>query len=565
MIKYHPSIQLAISDAAHFPPFEGGFEKKLEDTNSILNSTDVVELKEWQTYYLKFYTNDLDPSVPSIFKKNDSIYNESFIQDKISDIYVINFKNYVGLSKIGPMNIEVVNRKINKTQYQSLLSYITSRYIDLVYQLPKKGKSDKSHTGYTQKRTRTGSNTDYINYLFLKHKLLGTNPGQQTIQEILGLIIKEPHFKIERELFNTPTELSRATDPTRLIEAVTTGSNLHKLTYNHSLKTTPLAIKLRHLSTSNSAYFPIQLKEERKLHSFDTVENRFIKYFLTELVRLLNHLKKCFSGLDGSYLNPDLEISLNQLTTPIQNCLENQLWSEVLPMRYIPTNSQTLQRKEGYRQLLNLYSLMQLSSKYDFNSFDFSKLVETKNTNILYEFWCFFTVKDILDELFGKIQNYDNLISKDLASTSPSLIEGTYLYYKNDIHLGFNITFKSRADSYSQEYRPDIVIKHKGKHLIFDAKHKLQGWDDDYSKPKKEDVDKMHTYRDAISNTVGAFILYPGERNVLYQFHGSNNLHNGVGGIKLIPDSTKNGQPVDKSKLESLIQSFLIAPTPYDD
>ena len=47
----------------------------------------------------------------------------TFIIDKISDIYVINFKNYVGLTKIGPVKFEIINRKINKKQYQSLLSY----------------------------------------------------------------------------------------------------------------------------------------------------------------------------------------------------------------------------------------------------------------------------------------------------------------------------------------------------------------------------------------------------------------------------------------------------------
>lgn len=83
------------------------------------------------------------------------------------------------------------------------------------------------------------------------------------------------------------------------------------------------------------------------------------------------------------------------------------------------------------------------------------------------------------------------------------------------------------------------------------------GWDDDYSKPKKEDIDKMHTYRDAIKNAVGAFILYPGESNELYRFHGADYDYEGVGGITLIPDNTNSGQPVDKKQLETLIKQFI--------
>ena len=558
MLVYYPSIQLAISDCSSaLPDCNDHFEEKFRLLNAIQDDETIIQLKEWHTYYLRFYSDPLDSSIPDLFKQDNFKQSSTFIQDKIADIYVINFQNYVGQTKIGSVKLDIINRKINQEQYQSLLSYISTRYIDLVYQFSKTHNNDKSHTGYSQKRSEVGSNLNYIDFLFLKHKLLAGD-HHATIDEILNLIIKEPHYKIERECVNTPMELIKTVDPVRLIEAVTMGNNLQILSKGHALENTPLAVKLKQISAQHTAYFPITMNEEKKYHSFDTPENRFIQYFLQQLLALLIPLKKHYLVMENTYFNPDLEADLNALIHPIKNCLDDQLWREVSMMRYIPTNSQVLQRKEGYRQLLSVYSLMQLASRYDFNNFDFKCLLESKDTNILYEYWCFFMIKDILDQHLGTPIDHHSLLDESPEQTNPVLNEGTWLCYKGDIQLGFNITFESRRGSYSQEYRPDFIIKYNDQYLIFDAKHKLKGWDsDNKGQPKKEDIDKMHTYKDAINNAVGAFILYPGKEDVLYQSPDSDHEYEGVGAISLIPDHKENDQPVNNELLKNMSIQFL--------
>ena len=59
----------------------------------------------------------------------------------------------------------------------------------------------------------------------------------------------------------------------------------------HSLENTSLARQLQRLSKDNTAYFPVSIQEDKKYHTFDTVENRFIKYFLGKLLELLTKLK----------------------------------------------------------------------------------------------------------------------------------------------------------------------------------------------------------------------------------------------------------------------------------
>ena len=65
----------------------------------------------------------------------------------------------------------------------------------------------------------------------------------------------------------------------------------------------------------------------------------------------------------------------------------------------------------------------------------------------------------------------------------------------------------------------------------------------------------MHTYKDAIVDAVGAFILYPGEKDVFYRFHGAQYGFEGVGGISLIPDE-QNGE-AQKVTLKQFILEFI--------
>ena len=89
------------------------------------------------------------------------------------------------------------------------------------------------------------------------------------------------------------------------------------------------------------------------------------------------------------------------------------------------------------------------------------------------------------------------------------------------INLFYNKSFKkiSPYKSYSLNLRPDYTLKinFKDKYyfLHFDAKYKSTGISNDeiYNKKdlsyKNEDVYKMHTYKDAINNTKGAYVIYP--------------------------------------------------------
>ena len=54
---------------------------------------------------------------------------------------------------------------------------------------------------------------------------------------------------------------------------------------------------------------------------------------------------------------------------------------------------------------------------------------------------------------------------------------------------------------------------------------------------KNEDIVKMHAYKDAIKNTIGAYVLYPGSNDRLYC--EDNGKVESIGAFGLIPGEEK--------------------------
>ena len=123
-----------------------------------------------------------------------------------------------------------------------------------------------------------------------------------------------------------------------------------------------------------------------------------IKHILNDIVQRLKSLQSVL-GKSSNYLHPILDKELADLQRQVQGSLEDPFWREIGLMRLVPSSSPVLQRKEGYRQLFSLYSLLQLLTRYDLPCFDFNHLLESKDTATLFEYWCFFLIKDILDSL----------------------------------------------------------------------------------------------------------------------------------------------------------------------
>lgn len=554
IIYYDKASRILITEKPSFPN-----EDELKAAQD--DRPDFITIQEWQTYYIKFYGQD----IPAIFEAAPFI-TKSF---KSLGVYEINYRNYVGLTQIGKINLKVENRKISDVLFDSMLEYITGKYENLVFSF------NKATTGFEYKKGKAGKDIAFIEYLFLKAYLIDRINRSPTIDEISGLILSEPHKKLFSEKIKCQIDETNDIDVSLIIDLFSNPERMELLPSTHVLAATALGQSIYKATGKN--YYPTEAKRTRKYYTFDTNENRFILHFLKNILRTLDSLEQALGYNSGTYLNPTISSNIKTMKQKINYLLADPLWNEVGKMNFIPSQSTVLHRKDGYRHLFHLYSLMQLLTRYQFLMEDFKNIIENKDVATLYEYWCFFQVKDILDKKYKTIRSAPIVPPHN---EELKVQEGIRIEYENDIALIFNLSATGSLGvamdqnslnnyqthlSYSHTLRPDIVLIKNGKaKLILDAKYKGRtGSDGFYGENfgeivsfKEEDLDKMHTYREAIKDVTGAFALYPGNKAIFYPSHRAKMFYEGIGALPLRPAAGGIPEHQHIGNIETLINDF---------
>ena len=329
-----------------------------------------------------------------------------------------------------------------------------------------------------------------------------------------------------------PTSFASNINPNDLIDVFSNSDNLYKSQDNASL-----------WHEKTKGYVPLRINETKYIDDIDVPENRFFKNFLESIENLINELLK---NAPDSYIKDKL---LTYKET-ISAYLSQRFFKDISMMDYVPLNSQLLQKKEGYRDILQYYLMFELGFKLNWDEISDEFKGNEKKLFELYEYWCYFELVDILRSLSDSTIDFNDIFSLASDKMTISLKEGIVKKFNMDIggrevgiDLLYNKTFnrnKPSYVSYSVELRPDysLIIYIDGKrHIIhFDAKYKLNINDESF---KNQDIVKMHAYKDAILDTVAAYVLYPGEKDKVY-YESSDELES-VGAFPLSPgDNLEN-------------------------
>ena len=311
-------------------------------------------------------------------------------------------------------------------------------------------------------------------------------------------------------------------------------------------------------------YTPTSLLQRESYESRDTPENRYAKAFL-------EYCSLVARRLEGALAAQGRRASAREArawSISIDEAMQHGMWREVGPLTQIPANSQTLLRKRGYKDLLRYDLSLRMAMDLAWN--EGAKLLDglsgdIRQVNQIYEYWCFFCLREILLSLCVEVGGGNFLtISKDglkVRLTKGVRSECRFEFLapngaKVHVSLFFNRCFRrpkmpqsAWEGSYTAFFDPDFsvrltkVVDGAASHwLHFDAKYRLErqvsetffeeppdseqdAGSADYEAEvervhKLEDLFKMHTYRDGILGTRGAYILFPGD---------------GVGGVVSLP------------------------------
>ncbi len=335
-------------------------------------------------------------------------------------------------------------------------------------------------------------------------------------------------------------------------------------------------------TTKSGKSFPLELENNFYIETINTVENQFLKYLLEYILRilLLTNYRVTESNTklikEGKLPLINLKVEIDESIKRCNKILAYPVFKNISKLTYFPGKSNVLQQKHPYRDLYRIYTLLFYSIKYEDHLLNELLRTSLKDLPKLYEYWCFLTIHDLMNNLFKDYDykdtefikynstNFCYEINSDLACifySSPEtekIKKKVKLFYQKTYNSDMNI-FHGR--SYSHSLSPDISIELFIENYLvgiihFDAKYKL-----DISRSYNFiDIDKMHTYKDAIMGSIGAYLLYPGNDTQKFIQEEKlrmpeNGLFPSVGAFVL--NSENESTAFDRLAISALIKSFV--------
>lgn len=481
--------------------------------------TDEIFIFEWKNYYLiEIENGEL---------KNLDLSNIGKHTPNGAEILV---KNFIGTIRIGHIIIHVESLKMSAEQISELSKYIENKIASLSLSF------SKNAIGYIGFIPETNE-FDFNSFIMLFNEM-----KNGTFFQEIKKILYNPHYILEnRKEVKSISTISQISEDS--IRDIFTGDFT-------LLKTNSINSLSKKLHYDDNYFLPKELAEYNSEISYDTSENQFIQYFLNHCMYLTDKFIKYFTT-NNKLVDIDFIEQLETFHLLINKQLKHAIFSEVNHLTYLNTSSKVLSNTRGYRYMYNLFNTLKNTPTNYFSTEDYIELFQNKSVDKLYEYYCLFSVIDILDDLLGTEQK-EVKITIDTSNLSVSLSESNnsvFFVYNISEHIQVMLSFqhtytKNNGGTYSIQLAPDLSLKimRNGatfKIYHFDSKFRIKrhpGSDTLFN--NDEDVAKMHAYRDSILKTVGCFVLYPGTNSVFYEID-SNNIYSGVGAIPLNVNSNK--------------------------
>lgn len=321
---------------------------------------------------------------------------------------------------------------------------------------------------------------------------------------------------------------------------------------------------------------PAELLVQHTTETLDTVPNRFVLFVLERWRALSESVLANVSELPGAAMRRGVH-EARRVRDQLDEALGNPLFNEVSRLSLVPGDNQVLRRREGYRQIAAASALIDGSLGLEVN-LDDPLLVSRRSIATLYEYWTFTRLARSVaavcgatgwqGQLFQPSRNGMSLVLNTRATSRLKFrghVDGQVIH----ADLLFNNEF-SGARSWTRPMRPDasLAIRTPGQEevwLHFDAKYKVE-WqvpfdtgsatdEEDAERlgsSKRTDLLKMHAYRDAIRDSAGSYVLFPGSQPIHFGFDDSTSNSEalpGLGAFPLRPDAIED----DCARLEQFL------------
>jgi predicted component of viral defense system (DUF524 family) len=559
-------IPLEFTKAASLILFAENTDKKtlfeIERLEAIENGESCYQLVEGCAYEYEFTDTALTfeklSGVISVSKRR-SFCGRITPNIYVGTLYLNVYKNGCQIGKV-PLEVRSVKSSYRE-DYRFMLNSIAEKCTDLILQ------ANSPVTQNLMDNHNLDSQSLYQKYSFIQSMLTTPEFGDAIHQ-----IVNNPVTAWEENYKTSDVRYIKRID-NKTIRQFSRGGN------------TRVAVPVEHYLFRNGiSSLPAKTVVTNKNDTVDTHENRFIKHALQVFLLFITDI---FAKLKSDSRESH---ECQQLIKRIEDWLSHPIFNNVSDPTMLRLNSPVLQRKSGYREVLNVWIRFELAAKLVWNGGNNVYQAGKRDVAVLYEYWLFFILLDLVRDIFmiepksisALIATTTNSLGLQLKQGEHVAIDGVCREYPRSLRVRFsyNRTFGQSSNypdsgSWSEKMRPDYTLSlwpadleeeraeltEEILHIHFDAKYKvenmfallesgpdgLQTEKDEQNKGnyKRADLLKMHAYKDAIRRTVGAYILYPGEKSIARQ--GFHELLPGLGSFAIRPSNNNNG--VDNLRL----------------
>jgi hypothetical protein len=277
------------------------------------------------------------------------------------------------------------------------------------------------------------------------------------------------------------------------------------------------------------------------------------------------------------------------------------MFREVGALGVFPSSNQVLHKQQGYREIFRTFALAEVGAGLSLD-LDIEDIFSASQRNVatLYEYWAFLQLVEAVGAACGERRTVEAL-----AASSDELSLGFKQGVKSSVRwetaaggrrllvdVFFNRHFRSsrdasKASSWSRAMRPDCSLRIRPQSGLpdvargsldvwvhFDAKYRVERAREQFdsradeqdsaaveaesterlSSSKREDLLKMHAYRDAIRGSAGAYVLFPGDDGGA-PFREFSELLPGIGAFALRPREGEGA--FGREALEAFVRGVL--------
>ncbi|UII57884.1 restriction endonuclease-like protein [Cytobacillus spongiae] len=319
----------------------------------------------------------------------------------------------------------------------------------------------------------------------------------------------------------------------------------------------------RGIPIQGKRYMPIEGQRIKKQLTYDTLENRYVKWMIERLIHKLDDMLATLLNSKSRWdkeVDPDLIEKISEMKRKLEGKLKSIFWKEIQKLDR-SVMSLVLQMAPGYREAFQIFLTVSKGLMLQGKFYQMS----VKDVATLYEYWTFLKLGQILDRKYELVSQDLIIVKRDGLFVNLQTNQSAKRIYlhpvtKEKIELAYQ-KYEGNLPTIPQKPDTMLSIAKKGRdysfNYVFDAKYRIDyAIEGSYYKnhyktagPMEEDINTMHRYRDSIvvskngsyeRSAFGAYVLFPGSDEEIYRehpFYKSIDRVN-IGGLPFLPNAT---------------------------